>query len=246
MKHEEEISRMLASLEPVDAPEDFEGRVRSRITERRAETSLSRPSVFLLAKFAFPLLVLLIVGVFLVLSGEQELSGDMVPPIADATHDLAVIDDPKPVTSVISNTNISSGIPLVPMNRRAENPVPAAHGGSDDIALSPDDSTVFPDGVDPRKAGVANGPPPSGGYISPSSILSMLGISAKCISTGCITGTIREGSIGANAGIQTGDLISAIDGRPINASTKIEGKFTVSELTLIREGNRMTVSIARR
>jgi membrane-associated protease RseP (regulator of RpoE activity) len=247
MKDEEEISRMLASLRAVDAPEDFEGRVRSRIAERRAEPSLSRPSLFLIAKFAFPLLVLLVVGGFLILSNERELNGDLVPPVGDGTHEVAVVDDSRSASSGISNTsNLNSGVAQVPANRGGVNSRPASQGGSEDIALSADDSAVFPDGVDPRKATVSNGQPPSGGQISPTSVLSMLGVSAQCNSAGCVARTVREESLAAKAGIQNGDLISAIDGRPINSSTNIAGKFTVSELTLIRAGKRMTVSIARR
>jgi len=247
MKDEEEISRMLASLKSVDAPEGFEGGVRSRIARRREEHSWSRPSLLLVAKFAFPMLLLLGVGGFLIVSNEREMSGDMVPPVGDGTHGVAAIDDSMSPPSDISNaSNQNSDIARVPLNREGGNSRPASQGRSEDIALSPDDSIVFPDGVDPRKAVVANGQPPSGGQIEPTSILSMLGISAQCNSKGCVTSTVREGSLAAQAGIQNGDLISAIDGRAINASTNISGKFTATELTLIRAGRRMTISIARR
>lgn len=247
MKDEEEISRMLASLKGVEAPKDFEGGVRERIARRPEGPSLSRPSLVLVAKFAFPLLLLVVVGGYLVLSNEQALSGDLVPPVGGTTHQVAAIDDPVSFPSGISNTsNLNSGIAQVPANRGSVNSGPAPQGGSEDIALSPDDSTVFPDGVDPRKARVSNGQPPDGGQISPTSVLAMLGISAECSSKGCTATSVREESLAARAGIQDGDVISAIDGRPINSSTNIAGKFTVSELTLIRDGKKMIVSIARR
>ena len=247
MKDEEEISRILASLKTVDAPEDFEGGVRERIAGRREETSLSRPSLILVAKLAFPLLLLALVVGLLFVSNERELTGDLVPPVGGTTHQVAAIDDTRSSPSGISDTsNLNSGIVQVPAHRGSVNSRPAPQGGSDDIALSPDDSTVFPDGVDPRKARVSNVQPPSGGQISPASVLAMLGISVECNSIGCIANSVRAGSVAARAGIENGDLISGIDGSPINSSTTIAGKFTVSELTLIREGKEMIVSIARR
>ena len=247
MKDEEEISRMLASLKTFDAPEDLEGRVRSRIARRREENSLSRRTWYLVAKFAFPMLLLVVVGGFLIASNERELSLELVPPVGDETRDVAVIEDQISGPSSIANANnVNSGIAQAPLNRSGVNPRPASQAGSEDIALSPDDSIVFPDGVDPRKAAVVNGQPPSEGQIAPTSVLAMLGISAQCNSNGCVTKSVREGSLAALAGIENGDLISAIDGRPINESTRIAGRFTVSELTLIREAKKMTVSIARR
>jgi membrane-associated protease RseP (regulator of RpoE activity) len=247
MKDEEEISRMLASLKTVDAPENFEGGVRSRIAQRRGEPSLSQPSLLLFAKFAFPLLLLVVVAGVLIVSNEQDLNGDMVPPVGEGTHRVAAIDEPLTVPSDTSNTNrVNSPIAQVSTNRGRGNSRPDPQGDSrDDQALSQDETTLFPDGVDPRKATITNGNPPTGGTISPASVLLMIGISSNCSSTGCVATSVREGSIAAKVGIQSGDLISAIDGRPINASGT-SGQFTVSEITFVRSGKKMTVSIARR
>lgn len=243
MKDEEEISRMLASLKSADAPKNFDGGVRSRIAERR-DAPLSRPSLLLVAKFALPMLLLLVLGGFLIVSSERELSEDMVPPVADGKLDVAVIGDGQTGSSGISNTNnANSSIAQVPVNRSGGNSRPVSQGGSEDIGLSSDNSMVFPDGVDPRNATITNGKPATGTSISSASVLLMIGISSNCSSTGCVATAVREGSIAATAGIQNGDLISAIDGRPLSARG-IEGQFTVSELTLVRSGKRMTISIA--
>ncbi|MDI1242795.1 MAG: PDZ domain-containing protein [bacterium] len=247
MKDEDEISRMLAGLKAVESPDNFEGGVRSRIAVRRDEASLSRPSLLLAAKFAFPMLLLLAIGGSLILFNERELSGDLVPPVGDGSLDVAVIEGPgSGPTDISSSPNVNSPLAQVPVNRGVGNSRAVSQGGSEDIGLSSDDSTVFPDGVDPRKAIVANGKPPGEGSISPVDVLSMIGISTNCSATGCAVTSVRDGSIAAAAGIESGDLISAIDDRPLNSSRGITGKFTVSELTIVRSGKRMTVSIARR
>lgn len=247
MKDEEEISRMLASLKTVDAPEDFEGGVRSRIAKRREEPSLSRPSLLLVAKFAFPMLLLLAVGGFLIVSDSGTLKADMVPPVEDSTNQIAVVESPSdPPTA--SNANLS--IEQAATNRgnsRSDQPSSDKQPSTqDDQALSQDDTTVFPDGVDPRKARITNGKLPTAGNISPTSILSMMGINAQCNSTGCVANDVREGTLAANAGIRSGDVISAVDGKAINASATFTGSFTISELAIIRGGRKMTVSLARR
>ena len=245
MYNEEEISRMLASLKSVDAPEDFEGGVRARIARRREEPSLSRPSLVLAAKFAFPLLLLMVVTGLLILSNERELSGDLVPPVVKGSRDVAVVGGDQFGQSSVSNPN-NSQIAQLSVNRSGGTTrSTSSRGSSEDIGLSPDDSTLFPDGVDPRKATITNVKPPSGGSISPVDVLLMIGISSNCTTKGCIATAIREGSIAAGAGIQAGDLISAIDGRPLSAGG-IGGQFSVSELTLLRSGKAMKVPIARR
>lgn len=247
MRDEEIVSRMLASLNAVDAPDNFEGEVRSRIAQRRDGFASSGPTVWLVAKFALPMLLLLLVGGFLIILNEQELSRDLVPPMDNGTHDVAVIEESGSGDSrITSGSNVNTSAARAAVSRGQRTAPKLSQGGSEDIALSHDDSTVFPDGVDPRKATITKGNHPGGGSISPADVLSMIGISSNCSPVGCVANAVRQGSLAAAAGIQSGDVISAIDGRPINSSSGINGKFTVSELTLIRSGKKMTVSIASR
>ncbi len=242
MKDEEEISRMLVGLKAVDAPENFEGGVRSRIAMRREGSSLSRASVLLVAKFALPLLILLGVGGFLIVSDNGTLQGDMVPPVGDGTkQDVAVFDDPPSGAGAPQTTGVNTVVAQV--NRSGTNS--RAVQPSQDQGLSQDDTTVFPDGVDPRKARVTNGQSPTDGQISLASVLNMIGISASCSAVGCVATEVREGSVAANAGVRAADLLVALDQQPINAATSLKGG-SVNTITLVRDGNRMAVSIGRR
>lgn len=245
MKDEEEISRMLASLKAVDAPENFEGGVRSRIAMRREQPSLSRASLLLVAKFALPLLVLVGVGGFLIVSDNGTLQGDMVPPVGDGTkQDVAVFDEPPSGAGAPQTTGVNTVVAQAPVNRSGTNS--RAVQPSQDQGLSQDDTTVFPDGVDPRKARVTNGQRPTDGQISLASVLNMIGISASCSAAGCVATEVREGSVAANAGVRAADLLVALDQQPINAATSLKGGISVNTITLVRDGNRMAVSIGRR
>lgn len=244
MKDEEEISRMLASLRAVEAPDNFEGGVRSRIAERRDEASLSRPGFLLVAKFAFPMLLLLAIGGFLIVSSERELSGDMVPSVADETHDVAVLDDSRSEPTGTSTVpDINSPAAQSPVNRRAENSRPRSQGGSEDVALTSDDTTVFPDGLDPRNARVPNTEPPLGRGVAPIQLLSMMGILSACTPQSCQVREVQNGSLAQKSGIHVGDVVKKIGKRPIDSfhSTSFEAKT----LEIVRDGKLITISLGR-
>ncbi len=242
---EEQISRLIAGLRPVEAPEGFEGMVRTKIAEGRRESSGGRPLIWLAAKFALPLILLMLLGGFLIVSQEGDINAEMVPPVGDSRPEVAELDAVSPPVLDVAATNDSTPRNAAPTSDRNGLQVDQPPRGSQDIALSPDDTTVFPSGVDPRRTHGTNSKPPIGGSVSPASVLSMIGIVSNCSPSGCLATEVREGTIAAGAGIQTGDLITALDGRPVTAEG-ITGQFSIGEITLVRSGAKMTVSIARR
>lgn len=245
MKDQEEgISRLLASLKTVEAPEGFEGGVRTRIAERSEARTASQPTIFLVAKFALPLVVLVVLGGFLIVSDDTSVNVNMVPAVADQQQELGVMEESGPeVGAVIEPNGETVTRKSVSTNKNEKSAARALQGGSQDMGLLPDDSTVFPPGVDPRKARNSNLASPPTGKISLDSVLSMIGISADCSSAGCSAKDVRTGSIAANLGVRGGDRIVAINGKSIDEATAVEGRFSLNELTLIRGGSRIVVSL---
>ncbi len=238
---------MLAGLKAVEAPEGFEGAVRTKIAEGRRDSSITRPTLWLAAKFALPLVLLLLLGGFLIVSSDGDVNVEMIQPVGESKTSVAQLDIAEPTSPAVATAANGSSLrnASVQSDRNSQTQVNQPQGGSQDLALSPDNTTVFPTDVDPRRSPITNSRPPMGAPISLASVLSMIGISSTCSSAGCLAMKVQEGSIAAIAGIQDGDLISAIDGRPIN-SGGISGQFSMSEITLIRAGKKMTFSIARR
>lgn len=245
MKKEEEISTILGSLERVEAPGNFEGMVRTRIAEKRPTGSTTRPAFLLALKFALPLILLVVLGAVIILSDETSIDQAVVPPVDNSYVKVAEIDQPSGSDDRIA-TSTNSLRPAPPANRntnvvRVEDPPM-----SEDQALSQDNSTVFPNGVDPRNAIVSNRRPPETGTITPTSVLAMVGITSSCSRNGCLATDVRSGSIAERSGVAAGDLIEAIDNRLIGSTTQLTGTVSVSSLRILRHGRRLTIRLSTR
>lgn len=242
-QEDERVARLLGSLPAADAPENFEAMVRSRIAGRRPSESLTRPVFWLALKFAAPVALLMFLGAFLALSDDSSLNVGLVPPIDAPGVASADLTGDEPENTLALNPGNSSR--RLPQNSR--NVERSGTGQpSQDEALSQDDTTIFPPGVDPRRALQTNQSTPAGGSISASAILSMFGIATSCSDAGCTVVSIQPNSLASKVGIESGDLIEAIDDRRIRAGSSFEGSVNVSSLRIVRSGKRSTIVIGSR
>lgn len=235
--NEEQISRLLRDMPAAEAPENFEGMVRSRIAERRAFDRPGRPVFWLAAKFAAPMVLLAAFGVFLILSDDGAVNVEMISPVDApevASANLSFDDTPVSVAAV---NNLKQSPPL---NKSAEQrPVEPP---SQDKALSSDDTTRFPPGVDPRKATRTN-ERPSAGRIAPTSILSFIGITSACTPVSCQVRAVQPGGLAERSGVRVGDVIEAIDDRPIDSTHVFSGGISVRTLRVKRDGLPLTIAL---
>lgn len=235
--NDEQISRLLRDMPAAEAPDNFESMVRTRIAERRAVGRVGRPVFWLAVKFAAPLVLLLAFGIFLVLSDDGSLNVEMIPPVdapAVASANLSFDETPINVTAV---NNLKQSQPL---NRNAEQgPIEPP---SQDKAVSPDDTAMFPPGVDPRKATRTN-EKPSAGRIAPISILSFIGITSVCTPVSCQVRAVQPGGLAERAGVRVGDLVEAIDDKPIDSTHTFAGGISVKTLRVKRDGVPLTISL---
>lgn len=235
--NDEQISRLLRDMPAAEAPDNFESVVRSRIAERRSVGRVGRPVFWLAVKFAAPLVLLLAFGVFLVLSDDGSLNVEMVPPVdapAVASANLSI--DETPVNVIAVNNLKQSPTPNRNSEQRAIEPP------SQDKAVSPDTSTMFPPGVDPRKAIPTNNRP-SDGRIAPISILSFIGITSMCTPVSCQVRAVQPGGLAERSGVRVGDVIEAIDDRPIDSTHVFSGGISVKTLRVKRDGTSLTISL---
>lgn len=245
MKQEEEISTILGSLRRIEAPENFEGVVRTRIAETRPARALTRPALLLGLKFAFPLLLLLMLGAFLILSNDTPIDQAAVPQPDNSPVEIAEIDAPSVLDTGMAK-NMNARREPTPGTRDQKSARIVDPQMSEDQALTPDNSTVFPKGVDPRNAVPTNRKPPGNGVIPPTSILSMIGIASSCSPRGCLAGEVRPDSIAERSGVRSGDLIEAIDDRAIGSASQLTGSVSVSSLRILRDGRRITLRLSAR
>jgi S1-C subfamily serine protease len=78
--------------------------------------------------------------------------------------------------------------------------------------------------------------------VSAKSVLSRIGIEASFSGSAWTVGSVRAGSAAANAGLKAGDVIEAVNGRPLTGTSSFDSKFTGRTLRIRRDGK--TISIA--
>ena len=83
VEREEQVTALLRTLKPVEAPANFEANVRSRIVDGEERSMFANPGILLGLKFALPLVVLLVFGAFLFSISNSKIDEAMVPPPAD-------------------------------------------------------------------------------------------------------------------------------------------------------------------
>ena len=235
--NEKQVSRLLGKLQAAEAPENFEAMVRSRIAERRPVDGGGRSVFWLVLKFAAPMVLLVVLGIFLVQIDDGSLNGELIPSV-DApgvvSANLSSQETPSRITAVNA---VRQSPPLNQSSRQLQTGSP-----SQDIALSPDDSTLFPPGVDPRKA-TRTDERPSSGRISPVTILSFIGVTSACTPTSCQVGALQTGGLAERSGVRVGDVIEAIDERPIGSNHTVSGEMSVGSLRVKRDGKRLTITL---
>ncbi|HLA96189.1 MAG TPA: hypothetical protein VK612_10740, partial [Pyrinomonadaceae bacterium] len=154
--NDEQVADMLGTLNRVEAPSDFEMKVRSRIARSAPRTRFGRAELLLGLKFAIQALVLAAFGVFLAFSNLTEVNRSAVPPVEDfapaATQPIVNPSNPQNNIRPAVNNSIlarTSDGNTVNSGAKEKNTEPA--GGSKDEALSPAGETIYPLGLDPNR-----------------------------------------------------------------------------------------------
>jgi membrane-associated protease RseP (regulator of RpoE activity) len=115
-------------------------------------------------------------------------------------------------------------------------------GVSEDQAVGISEE-VPPKAVDANR-GMLPEPPNMNGntLVSAKSVLSRIGVEASFSGSAWTVGSVRAGSAAANAGLKAGDVIEAVNGRPLTGTTSFDSKFAGRTLRIRRDGK--TISIA--
>ena len=248
-----EVSAALGRLGKVTAPYGFEANVRSAIKARSGRSFFAAPGFLLGIKFAVPAILLLFLGAFLLFStgGVDHDRIAVLEPVAQPAPANVASGVPasEPPTSGQVNNVVSEAGQVnarVPANRNARGSQTSGNGrefqgGSRDFALSQDNTSIGPKDVDPdHKSGTAS---PTG-PVTAETILSKMGISSKCIEKGCNAVSVRPASIGGTSGVKEGDVIEAIDGKPVDAGTVFKGNVIIRNVTVRRDGKRVIVPLS--
>jgi membrane-associated protease RseP (regulator of RpoE activity) len=243
---EQEISDMLGSLKRVGAPGDFGFKVRARIAGRRP-SGARRSWLPASAAVAAPLGLVLAVGGYFTLTtfySPSNVQGPATAELAPAALPPAEIAERpvlagQPVFEVPPDTLLTSASPeleprmadlrtvdpTVKKTMSAKKMVPANGGGSLDTTL----------GI-PHEVNVS---------LSAKDVLSDIGVDANLSGSSWTVGTVRQNSAAARSGLKAGDVIEAVNDKPLSGAASFPGKFVGHSVRVRRDGKVVQIPLGR-
>lgn len=251
---EEKVAALLGSLKRVDAPADFDFRIRARIAQGRpAEARSSWFPTF--ARVAAPAVMLAAVGGYFGYNVLYDAGTVNVPVVADSgTVTPAPVIVPttnEVVPAPVATTDVAVAKPPVSTEEtfaaapKKDSPTTAVkkpetpEGGSVDMALRETNT------LSTRPGNVVNtgnsSPVIPTSTLSVREVFSAMGIRASFSATGWRVSSASGRA--AAAGLKTGDIIETVNGRAVGANTVFDEKFSGSTLRVKRDGATIQISL---
>jgi membrane-associated protease RseP (regulator of RpoE activity) len=254
----EPVSRLLGELKRVEAPNDFDFRVRARIADGKpAERTATLVPASI--RIALPLALLLIVGGYFAFNAFYSPNKDDVPVVADSepvsvapmnrtqSNDPALPSDeivsdrrdakiPESETKLIPNGQMKTNRPTQP---KSDHPA----GGSMDQAVR-EGRRIYPRGLNPSsKVLVKPKEFDQNAQVSARELFSLIGIEANYSGSLWTIGAVKPNSMGERSGVKAGDAIEAVNDLPLTEKTVFGNGFTGKSLRIRRDGRSMTIDL---
>lgn len=257
---EQEIAQMLGVLRRVEAPGDFEFRVRARIA-KAVPAEAARSPLAARLKLLAPLALALMVAGFI---GFNELMPRRVDnettvaeapqaesPLPSSQPNLAAIDEapeapaPATVTERSREEVAFTTRNLTSKRRRAMQIVDDNSGGSKTLTGRGAKVLINPKGIDPTPLNSGQKPSAleSTARTGARELLSVLGIDAEPASNGWRVRSSKANSAAERAGLKPGDVIEAVGDRQIDANSVFTGNFGVKSLKILRDGKSLIIAL---
>ncbi|MEO8042351.1 MAG: PDZ domain-containing protein [Acidobacteriota bacterium] len=249
-----DVAAMLNALPRVDAPENFEFRVKARI----AEGSAPRATLIPFLKIAAPLSLVLLIGAFVAFYGLLPKGTDVPAVIDTARNEPASTQPPSELTvppvqtvpgplidrspeTVQDEPYVATGRPA-PARRRTDSEfVKSSQGGSLDFSLNAAKPKLPPGFESVESRNMNSNTNSSAADVPVRNVLGILGITADFVSGGWKVRSVVENSVASRAGVQAADVVEAIDGQQMKSDSKLKGG--AKTFTIRRDGKLITLTL---
>jgi hypothetical protein len=255
----QKVAAMLSALPRVEAPSNFEFRVKAGI----ANGSPSRSTFLPFLKTAAPLALILVVVTFGLLyyqrpgatvvgpTTDVTVSGPVVPPTQAEPVQVpsSTVTAPPQETAPVTTERASGERDRTVSERRTarSNSSNRSQGGSVDSPAGSIDRTLHPANVIMPPGLESANPRNRNANTSATStdlpvqeVLGMFGVEGDFAGGGWKVRSVKEHSQGSRAKILAGDVIESVDGQPVKNETKLKGG--VKTFTVRRDGKVITLS----
>jgi hypothetical protein len=260
---EKKIAEMLSSLRRVDAPGNFDARVRARIASERVSEVASAWTLHLI-RISAPLAaaIVLAVGGYFIFTSINTGRND-APAVVEVQPQTEnpIVEQPSSNTETTQSANRTTLKPsdelvaennnpattndnVKPNGPNSTDPDPVKDrptGGSTDLAVR-ESQKIFPRGVNPNAKAPANakGFDPNA-RIHVASILEFIGIKATWTGDGWRVDSVAAGNIAERSGAKTGDVVEAINGQVVDKKTTFPAKFDGRSMRVRRDGASLSI-----
>lgn len=260
---EQKLSAMLGNLKRVEAPKDFDFKLKAKIAAG-APDQMRKPFLFPALRYVLPLCLVVMLTAFAALRilapGEEPTAP---PAIADNFQRPQSFQEKTFVPEVKADVNLAANV-AAPETARASKPaasekrnsvVAAAasgkSGGKTDSRTNDGFVGVRDSAV--KKASPINLSPnaknPITGQVTEKpirEILSTIGIEVEFSGAECKVISVREGTSARIANFQPGDLIEAIDNKKLSSDTTFSESFKAKTFRVVRAGKQIVIDLTKR
>ncbi len=267
----EKIRQLCSGLKRVNAPKDFDFRLKSRIAN--ADQSDVQQNAFLpFLRYALPLCLVLLLAGFVVFSGmfsneqkviiaEKTQPNQTVSSFANSSAPSQIPASNSLIAATDANTGLMTNSEVKKSTANTETSVLARKDKNDQSAKKFDKSgedfggtrvsasrgsiLINPKGF-PSNPNISNTQAANIGNanrISIKSVLSEIGIQADFVNLKWNVKSVGANSPAGRAGIKTGDIIESAGSRKLDSEEIAEQSLTIKTLNILREGKRIAVEL---
>ena len=249
-----QVASMLGALKRVEAPADFDLRLKGRIARGAPATSSALAPWIRFAAIPGALAAL---ALFLMFSGVFTFNSEGVPPVADLSQGKQETIEPQrtPIISpaVIEDTeevaDVKETVPAEPVLRTIRKPIDSRPrgGGSVERTLGVPTKVINPPGINPEAVNTNQRPREfQTSAINVRDALSAIGIDVEQAAEGWKVKAVSTNSPGERSGIQTADLVEMVGDQSVKGKVSLPGRVFFDSITLVRSGKRIVIKLTGR
>lgn len=258
---DEKIRQMLGNLKRVDAPKDFDFRLKARIADAEPQ-NFQAPRLFPVLRYAAPLALAIVVLAVVVINGLYSFDNNSVASVPEnpgkpkvensiSTNNfqpeenfIAQDNPPAANMEIIPASAVNSNKPEKKIfSRDSELAANIKKPGKDEPKKDDNDirsrveSSENPKVLVPQEFGSNN-------LLSVREVLLTIGIEANLSDKKWKVKSVTPNSIAERSGVKTDDVIEAIDEKQLSTEPiNTKGSFTGKRLIVVRGGERMEISL---